>query len=162
MKDINKREDKLMKEINKQAVSEVIEILNHSESKITNKIPEKFMQFLYNNSDSEYKVDINFNNENWDDTIKQDTKVILALIYRDYIVSKEEREKLLKEEQKRLDEEEKELYGKYNTDNLFKKSNKITEKVETDNINNMQLIEIKEEQWFKKIWKKIISLFGKK
>lgn len=151
-----------MKEINKQAVSEVIEILNHSESKITNKIPEKFMQFLYNNSDSEYKVDINFNNENWDDTIKQDTKVILALIYRDYIVSKEEREKLLKEEQKRLDEEEKELYEKYNTDNLFKKSNKIIEKVETDNINNMQLIEIKEEQWFKKIWKKIISLFGKK
>ena len=35
-----------MKDIDRQAVAEVIEILNHSESEITNKIPEKFMQFL--------------------------------------------------------------------------------------------------------------------
>ena len=106
-----------MKEIDKQAVAEVIEILNHSDSEITNKIPEKFMQFLQNNSDTEFKINIDFNDEHWDDKIKPDTRAILALIYRDYIVSKEERDKLLKEEQERLDKEEQELREKYNPDN---------------------------------------------
>ncbi len=27
--------------------------------------------------------------------------------------------------------------------------------------NNKQLVQIKEDQWFKRIWKKIISFFGK-
>lgn len=150
-----------MKEIDRQAVAEVIEILNHSESKITNKIPEKFMQFLYDNSDNEFKVNIDFNNEHWDDTIKQNTKSILALIYRDYIISKEERDKLLKEEKERLDKEEHELREKYNPDNLFKKKNNIVQEKDTNSIENMQLIEIKEDQWFKRIWKKIISFFIK-
>ncbi len=151
-----------MKEIDKQAIAEVIEILNHSESEITSKIPEKFMQFLHDNSDNEYKVNIDFNNENWDDTIKQDTKAILALIYRDYIVSKEERDKLLQEEQERLDKEEQELREKYNPDNLFKKKNDVVEEKDINSINNMQLVVIKEDNWFKRIWKKIISFFGKK
>ena len=151
-----------MKEIDKQAVAEVIEILNHSESEITNKIPEKFMEFLYNNTDNEFKVNIDFSNEHWDDTIKQDTKAILALIYRDYIVSKEERYKLLKEEQERLNKEEQESREKYNPDNLFKKKTDTVEEKDNSSVNNMQLVEIKEEPWFKKIWKKIISFFGKK
>ncbi len=151
-----------MKEIDKQAIAEVIEILNHSESEITSKIPEKFIQFLHDNSDNEYKVNIDFNNENWDDTIKQDTKAILALIYRDYIVSKEERDKLLQEEQERLDKEEQELREKYNPDNLFKKKNDAVEEKDINSINNMQLVVIKEDNWFKRIWKKIISFFGKK
>lgn len=150
-----------MKEIDKQAVTEVVEILKHSESKITDKIPEKFMQFLYNNSDDNFKVNIDFNNENWDDTIKQDTKLLLALIYRDYIVSKEERAQLLKEEEDRIDKEEQQLREKYSPDNLFKKKTDVTDEKDTNSINNMQLIEIKEEQWFKRIWKKIISFFGK-
>ena len=151
-----------MKEIDRQAVAEVIEILNHSESEITNKIPEKFMQFLHTNSDNEFKVNIDFDNEHWDDAIKQDTKAILALIYRDYIVSKEERNKLLKEEQERLDKEEQELRERYNPDNLFEKKTDMVEEKDTNSINNMQLVEIKEDQWFKRIWKKIISFFGKK
>ena len=120
------------------------------------------MEFLHSNSDNEFKVNIDFNNEHWDDTIKQDTKAILALIYRDYIVSKDDRYKLLKEEQERLNKEEQELWEKYNPDNLFKKKTNTVEEKDTNSINNMQLVEIKEDQWVKKIWKKIISFFGKK
>lgn len=149
-----------MKNIDRQAVAEVIEILNHSKSEIKNKIPKSFMQFLYNNSDNEFKVNIDFNNEHWDDTIKHDTKIILALIYRDYIVTKEEREKLLKEEQKQIDEEKQELQKKYNTDNIFKKKTCFVK--EPSNLINNKLIEVKNETWFQKIWKKIISFLGKK
>lgn len=155
-----------MKEIDKQAVAEVLEILSNSEKEITNKIPENFMRFLKENADKEYKVNIDFNNEHWDDTIKKETKVILALIYRDYLVSEEEKIRLLKEEKERLDKEEQELHEKYNPDNLFKNNVTTTKKEnieeKQEELNNMKMIEVKEDSWFKKIWKKIISMFGKK
>ena len=154
-----------MKEIDRQALAEVLEILNNSEKEITDKISEKFMRFLQENADKEYKVNIDFSNEHWDDTIKKETKVILALIYRDYLVPEEEKIRLLKEEKERLDKEEKELREKYNPDNLFK-NNVTTTKEEVEEIkeesNNMQMIEVKEDSWFMKIWKKIVSMFGKK
>ena len=150
-----------MKQIDKQAVSEVIEILKHSEQQIMDKIPRKFIDFLNENTDKEYKAKINFNDETWDESIKEDTKAILALIYRDYIVSKEERNKLLEEEQKQINKQQQELYEKYNPDNIFKKKVDTSQKKDKESINNMQLIEIKEEIWFKKIWKKIISFLGK-
>ena len=155
-----------MKEIDKQAVAEVLEILSNSEKEITNKIPENFMRFLKENADKEYKVNIDFNNEHWDDTIKKETKVILALIYRDYLVSEEEKIILLKEEKERLDKEEQELHEKYKPDNLFKNNVTTTKKEnieeKQEELNNMKMIEVKEDSWFKKIWKKIISMFGKK
>ena len=154
-----------MKEIDRQAVAEVLEILNNNEKEITDKISDKFMRFLQENADKEYKVNIDFSNEHWDDTIKKETKVILALIYRDYLVPEEEKIRLLKEEKERLDKEEKELREKYNPDNLFK-NNVTTKKEEVEEIkeesNNMQMIEVKEDSWFMKIWKKIVSMFGKK
>lgn len=148
-----------MKNIDKQAITEVVEILKYSEKEIIDKIPEKFMQFLYKNMDSEYKANINFMNENWDNEIKQDTKAILALIYRDYIVTKEERHKLIEKEQEEIKQEEENIREKYNPDKLFKKKEDVESE---DTINDMQLIEIKEESWYKKIWKKIVSFFGKK
>ena len=155
-----------MKEIDRQAVAEVLEILNNSEKEITDKISDKFMRFLQENADKEYKVNIDFNNEHWDDTIKKETKVILALIYRDYLVPKEEKIRLLKEEKERLDKEEQELHEKYNPDNLFKNNVTTTKKEnieeKQEELNNMKMIEVKEDSWFKKIWKKIISMFGKK
>lgn len=155
-----------MKEIDRQAVAEVLEILNNSEKEITDKISDKFMRFLQENADKEYKVNIDFSNEHWDDTIKQETKSILALIYRDYLVPEEEKIRLLKEEKERLDKEEQELREKYNPDNLFKNNVTTTKKEEIEEIkeesNNMQMIEVKEDSWFMKIWKKIVSMFGKK
>lgn len=150
-----------MRGIDREAAAEVIEILNHSEDEIINKIPEKFRKFLVDNADNQYSVNIDFNNKNWDDTIKKETKVMLALIYRDYIVTKEEREKMLKDEKEELDKEERELHERYNPDNLFKKKESKSDENSIE-LNNMQLIEIKEEIWLKKIWKKIKSFFVKK
>ena len=150
-----------MKEIDRQAVAEVLEILNHSEKEITDKISDKFMRFLQNNADTEYEVNIDFSNEHWDETIKEETKAILALIYREYVVSKEERIRLIKEAQERLDKEEQELREKYNPDNIFKNNVTTTKQEEKEESINMQLVEVKEEQWYIKIWKKIKSFFGK-
>lgn len=147
-----------MDNLNKRAVTEVIEVLNHTEKDIVDKIPKKFIKFLFENGDTEYKPDINFYDSNWESMISEDAQAILALIYRDYIVSESERNELLKEEQETIKEQEEKLREKYNPDNLFKK--KTQEKSET--VDNMQLVEIKELPWYKKILEKIFKVFGRK
>lgn len=139
-----------MEKFNTKAVSEVIEILKHTDKKIVEKIPQKLIDFLFENEDKDYRPNIDFNDENWEKNIEEDTQAILALLYRDYIVSEEEKEESQKQEA--------ELREKYNPDNIFKK--KSSE--ENIQINNVQLVEIKETSWFKKVINKILRFFGRK
>lgn len=149
-----------MENLNKRAVSEVIQILNHTEKEITERIPEKFIKFLFENADNDYKPNIDFSDENWENLIDEDTKALLAIIYRDYIVSETERLELLEEERQEKEKQEELLREKYNPDNLFKKNQKNEE--EKDFVSNTQLVEIKESPWYKRIFKKILSIFGLK
>ena len=148
-----------MSEINKKAVSEVIDVLKHSEIEVTQKIPKKFIEFLTKNSDRNYIPNIDYSEENWENSIEEDAKVLIALIYRDYIMSEEEREKVI-EEAKR---QEQEIREKYNPDNLFKKNSKIeNEKSQDDTEQEVQksLLIIKEEKWYERIINKIKEIFG--
>lgn len=147
-----------MENLNKRAVSEVIQILNHTEKEIIEKIPEKFIKFLFENADNDYKPNIDFYDDNWEDLIDEDAKALLALIYRDYIVSETEKMELLEEERQEKEKQEELLKEKYNPDNLFKKNKKNEE--EKDFVSNTQLVEIKEEPWYKRLFKRILSIFG--
>lgn len=147
-----------MEEFNKRAISEVIEILNHTDKEIVEKIPQKFINFLFENADNDYKPNINFYDDDWKNSVQDDTQAILALIYRDYIVSDDERKELLKEEQEDKLKREKELQEKYNPDNLFKKK---TVEIQTPN-NEVQLVKVNETSWFKKVLNKIFNFFGRK
>lgn len=142
---------------NKKAFSEIIEILNHTDKQLVEKIPDTFIKFLFENMDKEYEVEINFFNENWEETILEETKAILALIYRDYIVSAEERKDLLIEEKRERERQEIELREKYNPDNLFK--NKHSE-IPNEFTENTQLIEIHQYPWYRRLYQKILSIFG--
>ena len=88
-----------------EAFTEVLEVIEHSTKEIKEKIPKKFIDFLNEYKDENYVVEIDFSKENWEEDIKEETQAILALIYRDYIVSKEKRQILLKEEKEANDEE---------------------------------------------------------
>ena len=122
------------------------------------KIPQKFINFLFENADNDYKPNINFYDDDWKNSVQDDTQAILALIYRDYIVSDDERKELLKEEQEDKLKREKELQEKYNPDNLFKKK---TVEIQTPN-NEVQLVKVNETSWFKKVLNKIFNFFGRK
>ena len=151
-----------MDEVYKGAFAEVLEVLRNTDKNILKKIPEQFITFLNQNKDNQYQVNIDFTNTNWEDMVKPETQAILALIYRDYIVSPEEREKLLKEENEEQNKIENELRAKYNPDNIFKdrkmETPQETLKIESD----MQLTEIPQYPWYKKIWNKILEIFGTK
>ena len=148
-----------MSEINKKAVSEVIDVLKHSEIEVTQKIPKKFIEFLTKNSDRDYIPNIDYSEENWENSIEEDAKVLIALIYRDYIMSEEEKEKVIEEAER----QEQEIREKYNPDNLFKKNSKIeNEKSQDDTEQEVQksLLIIKEEKWDERIINKIKEIFG--
>ena len=57
----------------------------------------------------------------------------------------------------KLTDIEKEKYEKYDPDNIFEKKN--TE--ENKQINDIQLVEIKETSWFKRALEKILEFFGR-
>ena len=148
-----------MSEINKKAVSEVIDVLKHSEIEVTQKIPKKFIEFLTKNSDRDYIPNIDYSKENLENSIEEDAKVLIALIYRDYIMSEEEKEKVIEEAER----QEQEIREKYNPDNLFKKNSKIeNEKSQDDTEQEVQksLLIIKEEKWYERIINKIKEIFG--
>lgn len=139
-----------------RACSEAITVIDKSSEEIQKKISQKFIDFLRKNADTEYNIDIDFHNGNIEEKLSIDAMAILGLIYRDYIVSADERKKLLEEEQEEKLRQEKELREKYNPDDIFKK--KTREKNEV--INEVQLIEVKETSWFKRTINKILSFFG--
>lgn len=142
----------------KKSLKETYEIIQNSENKIIEKIPSNFLKFIEDNMDKNYNPKINFDDENWKNKINNDTKAILALIYRDYIVDTEKRNKLIQEEKAQREIYEQELREKYNPDEIFK--NKTVK--ENEVINNNQLIEVKEASWYKKIIESILRIFGRR
>jgi len=145
-----------MEIVYRQAFTEVLEVLKHTSKSIVEKIPEKFIIFLKDNKDDEYIADIDFSKTNWEDEVKQETQAILALIYRDYIVSPEKKSELIREEQEEQIRIENEIREKYNPDNIFKNKKEETV-VEIINLP----AKIKKETFFKKLISFIKGLFNK-
>ncbi len=146
-----------MEECYKEAFVEVLDIINHTELELVNKISKKFIDFLDKNKSLSYKSQINFNNINWQETVKPQTQEVIALIYRDYLVTDEKRIELAQEEEREFNE-------KYSYENLFK-TNKITapEPVmkQEEFIEENSLVVV-DEKWYSKIFKFVKNLFSKK
>lgn len=141
-----------MEEKYTKAFKEIYIILNRASSDELDKIPKSFIEFIENNMDVNHNPKIEFN-ENFENSVLEETLLLLALIYRDYLISKEERSILLKKEEEKLEE----LKESYNVENLFNKRKQDNE----EHSGNMQqqLIVIKEEKWYKKISNKILKIF---
>ena len=75
----------------KKALSEVNIVLENTEEKIKNKIPDKFIKFIQDNMDTNHKIELQKNKPLIEQNIMEETKEILSLIYRDYICTKEEK-----------------------------------------------------------------------
>lgn len=104
-----------------KSLSEIWVILQNTEKWIIEKIPSSFINFIEENKDDNFYPEINFDDKDWESKISEDAQIIMALIYRDYITSKEEREQIIAKEREYLLKCEKGAREKYNPDNLFKK-----------------------------------------
>ena len=72
---------------------EVFEIIKHLSEKDFNKIPKEVIETLHVNMDKEYEVNINFEDFQNQKTMYE-TKVLLAILFRDYLATEKQKEKI--------------------------------------------------------------------
>lgn len=140
------------------AATEVLDIIEHLSLNATNKIPLQLLEFFKEVSLQDYKPEFDYFGSLEKINFTPKTKALLAMIYRNYLCSEEERKEI---DQKLFENEEKyqkELREKYNPEYLFEKTG---ENQKEENNQNLKLIEYKERKWYHKIFEKIISLFKK-
>lgn len=142
----------------KNALKEVDYIIRNLPLGIQKKIPSDFRKIIVENMNESYipnQFDENKLLEEQD--ILDETKLILAAIYRDYIVSNEERNNLVIQENKMKQQLEEKKRERYNPNSLFK-SNISKEK---SNINEFstEMCENKKKGFFSNILKMINNLF---
>lgn len=111
-----------MIDVTNLAFAEIADIINHLDKDLYNKIPNKFLKMINLMKDRTFKINIDYSRD-INDQILHETKVILGLMYRDYFVSDEEREKLKEKEQEQLAIIETKRQEQYNPNNIFKKGN---------------------------------------
>lgn len=152
-------EEKMENNLSKAYV-EILEILSYMEQKYVDMIPKKLLNLFYEERDKDYKIDINPKVSLAEQNLQRKTLVLLAMLNLNYWCEDEtEKQEMLKmyaDNDKKIEEEMRE---RYNPDNLFRKKEKVFE--EENNEENMQLIEYKEQNIFKKIINKIMKFFRK-
>ena len=152
-------EEKMENNLSKAYV-EILEILSYMEQKYVDMIPKKLLNLFYEERDKDYKIDINPKVSLAEQNLQRKTLVLLAMLNLNYWCEDEtEKQEMLKmyaDNDKKIEEEMRE---RYNPDNLFRKKEKVFK--EENNEENMQLIEYKEQNIFKKIINKIMKFFRK-
>lgn len=133
-----------------QAFSETYDIINHMEKELYNKISKKFIKFLEENRDVDYVVNIDYTKSINEQKLLKETRIILSLVYRDYICSSEKKHDLIEKDKKKYKEEQKALQEKYalnfetgNSNNNFDSSIQIPDNILSS---EQSLIEIHEDK----------------
>ena len=98
-----------------QAFCEVYDVINHMSKEMQEKIPKSFINLIKDNRDLDFKFYIDYSID-IKEQLLEETKVILSLIYRDYLCDKEKREKLLARDSEEIRREETILQEKYKID----------------------------------------------
>lgn len=137
------------------ALAEVNHILKFSISDIRHKIPYKFRKFIVQNMDKTLEIHLDLSKPIDEQPISVEAKNLIALIYRDYLVSAEEKQSLIQQELSNKEKHEQNLKKLYNPDNIFK-NKKITHSP------SLQLTVVQEENFISKLFNYIKSLFKKK
>ena len=138
----------------RNAYKEVYIVLQDLNEEDYNKIPPEIIETIKKNSNEEYEFVLNDELELKEQQLLPETKAILFNLFRDYLATPVQKEKILKmqsEERKKVEEKKKQNYT--NVD-IFK-TNKHEDIEEETNNKQLQLVQIKEEGFFRKLINKI-------
>lgn len=142
-----------MQDVYTKSFSEVYAIINLMPEKLKEKIPEKFKEFIIKEKSDTYSLSINLPID--DTKLMPETIAIMGMIYRDFLVTKDKKEKLVEEDRIEMEEYEKRLIQKYPPSNLFQNKEETKEKEE-----NLEITEYKKDSLFSKLKKLIKKIFG--
>ena len=138
----------------KNALVEVEAVLNCIETEVYNKIPKDIINAIEKNKNKDYKYYYNekLDYEKWN--LSNEAKALLYNIYKDYIATEKEKDYFKKREKFETYKLEKQKSLRYYSHDIFE--NKNQQDVNKDLKNDSKdLVELKKENCFKKILKKI-------
>ena len=137
------------------ALAEVEEILQNTEEELVTKIPEKIRQFIRENRNQEYSANIVNDKPLNEQNILPETQALLALIYRSYWATEEEKQEFAQRDSVELEKVKQDLYSS----NMFENKKDKVEEVQKE---ITDIVLVKEEKWYQKAWKRLYSLFKRK
>ena len=146
-----------------KAYKEVVEILKYVPKESIEKIPQKMRDTFTTKMDNTYNFSIDISKSFEEQELLDETKAILANIFRDYWATPYQKERIQAKERYDMEKIEEEKRAKYNSDIFKIRENKKNEnKVEEDNTkSNILPVEVKKERFYEKLinfFKKIFNL----
>lgn len=142
------------------ACAEVVKILDYIPYKDYKKIPKDVILYYEKNANKNYNFEYNIKCSLEEQNVSKTAKTIIAILFRDYWATSEQKSKILKYEKYETIKEEKMKKEKYNIDDIFKKNKEnIIKDIKSDNENNMLILPQKQKK-YKKILYKILKFFN--
>lgn len=142
------------------AYSEIFEILNLMEDEDKKRVPQEVRDFFEEQRMKEYKTKIRIDIPLTEQNLRRETVVLLTILVINYWCDSEEEKQSFIDELEKNEKIKKELQEKYNPDNLFKNRKKTKKDVVMEQIENVGMIQYKEnlftklKKWFEKIFNK--------
>ena len=136
----------------KESYYEVLEILKLMDIEEVEKIPKNLLDFLNKNKAENYSFKINKNLPFENQKLKEETRVILAMLNLNYWSSEKHKKELLDLYKSNQEKYEKEIRDKYNSNSIIQK------KIENNTLILNKDEQIKKEKWYKKIYNQIIRI----
>jgi len=147
--------------IDKEALAEVDVIIEMMPEDDAAKIPKQLRKFLKEKKSTTYIPNIRTDISLYRQALKEDTKTMCSLIYRNYLCTPEEKQRLEDEDSEKLSQHvSKAVENNVFISNINSKDGNMDielEKVEE----NKELVEYSEQGWMKKFLKRILSCFKK-
>ena len=139
------------------AYTEVYEILSYLNEKEYSKIPEELIEVFEENRNLDYVYEVNKDQDLSKQTMLKETKAILLNIFRDYLATPEQSQKIKQWLQTDRIYLEKQKHKKYGS-NVFE--NNIKNKtIDYEEQKEVLLVEIKKQSIFQKIINKLKRFF---
>jgi len=143
------------------AYAEAYTILSYLEEEEFNKIPKEIMEVIETKRNLEYSYEINDKLDLNNQPMLSETKALLFNLFRDYLSTPEQKEKIKRMQQEdrwKAEEKKKQEYGEVN---IFDRKNNIEKEI-AENIEKTYPVVVKNENIFKKIISFIKNIFRKK
>ncbi len=131
-----------------KAYTEVLEIIKYFPEEEYNKIPKEKIEFYESNKNRDYVFVINPEIDLSKQNISPEANAIIVNLFRDYFATEEQKAKLKEILDLNQQKEDEEKRKKYDSNDIFKRTNKNTEVTNIENSNSntntTTLIEYKE------------------
>jgi len=141
------------------AYSEVLEIIKYISKEDYNKIPKSKIELFEKKANPNYKLAYNPSLTLEQQQVSKRAKAIIAILFRDYWATDEQRENIIRKQRDELYKLEQEKYEKYKPEDLFKNRALNTMEANTKATEDTTALIKHKESFISKIINKIKRLF---